>query len=294
MRRILLVAFAVLLSLALLATWFIQDANRLKPGLAAYIERETGLPVEIRGNLEWQLLPRIRLAAEDLHGIHDGRTWSLERLVLRPDAGSLIRNLESPGDWRIAGLDVEGLVLEGGRTDIRVSRLTLHGLGLDSPAPLEARVTLMPEGRAPVEVSLAGLLTLSAERVRVRELAYRMPDASGTCNVEAMPNGKLWPPLPKQENAILPLEFMRAWDWDGRCDLTRTAYAGELIENAHVVLDNKEGGSIVRLRAPSFLGGEAQVEMIVRGIFPRRPGSLDQYWPGWTASGSPPGWAAAA
>ena len=264
MRRLLLIAFAVLLSLALAAAWFVQDANRFKPAVVAYIERETGLPVEIRGNLEWQLLPRLRLAAEDLYTLHDGRTWLLERLVLRPDVGSVIDNPESPGNWHIAGLDVEGLATEDGRGVVRVERLTLREIGLDSPAPLEARLMVTAGGFPPFEASLAGFLTVAADRVRVRDLSYRMPNASGICNFEAMPNGKLWPPLPRQENAILPLQFMRAYDWDGRCDLEQAAYAGETIENAHVVLDNKEGGSIVTVRAPAFLGGEAQVEMIVR------------------------------
>lgn len=267
MRRLLLIAFAVLLSLAVVAAWFVQDANRFKPALVAYIERETGLRVEIRGDLEWQFLPWMWLAAEDLHTTHNGRTWSLERLVLRPHVGSLIRDPGALGNWRIGGLNVENFTIfaiEDGRDIVRVPRVALGEIGFDSPASLEARLVVTAEGRTPLEVSLAGLLTLGQDRVRVRDLSYEMPNASGICNVEAMPNGKLWPPLQKQENAILPLALMRAYDWDGRCDLAQTAYAGETIENAYVVLDNKEGESIVSVRAPAFLGGEAQVEIFVR------------------------------
>ncbi len=264
MHRLVLIGCAALLAVACWAAWFLWDANRLKPALADTIERETGIPVEIKGSLEWQFIPRLWLAADDLYAVHSGRTWSLERLVLRPDIASLIRNPVALDHWRLEGLALRNLVVADAHHRLRASRLTLRNIGPDNPAALEAEITYTPRARPPIEVSLAGTFAVATDRVRVRNLAFRTPNASGVCNVVAMPNGKPSPPEQRQENAAFPLAIMRTYDWDGRCDFEQVGHAGETIENAYVVFDNKEGGSIVMAHAPAFLGGEAQLEVVVQ------------------------------
>ena len=264
MRRLLLIGCAALLAVAVWAAWFVRDANRFRPALASAIERTTGIPVEIRGGLGWRFGPSPRLVAETLGATHEGRTWSLERLVLRPDIVSLVRHPGALGNWRIDGFNVRNLVVEDARGLLRVPRLTLRNIEFDRPAPLEARLVYTRDGLSPIDVSLTGALTLAADRVGVRELALRAPNASGVCNAEATPNGKLWPAASKHQNAILPVAIMRDYDWDGRCDFEQIVYAGATIKNAYVVLDNKEGGSIVTAHAPTFLGGEAHLDMVIR------------------------------
>ena len=262
MRRILFIALALLVGVAGLVVWFVQDANRFKPALMAQVARETGIHVEVRGDLAWRFMPRLWLAAERLHAVHDGRTWSLDRLVVRPDIASLIRNPGSLDRWRIREAVVQDLAIDDPSGLIQASRIRIRNIGLGDPAYLEAGVLYTPETLEPIEVTVAGTLAVETDRFSVRGLRFRMPGAAGSCDLQAMPNGKLWPP--PVENGILPLGIMRAYDWDGRCDLERIDHGGETIENALVVLDNKEGGSIVTVDAPSFLGGKAQLDAVVR------------------------------
>ena len=323
MRRILFIALALLVVVAGLVVWFVQDANRFKPALMAQMARETGIHVEVRGDLAWRFMPRLWLAAEGLHAVHDGRTWSLDWLLVRPDIASLIRNPGGLDQWRIREAVVQDLAIDDPRGLIQAPRIRIRNIGLGDPAYLEAGVLYTPESQAriahqlpaadadalvlrgrapsghldvlsstpappcgprdhagrlldalatkvgercglePIEVTVAGTLTVETGRFSVRGLRFRMPGAAGSCDLQAMPNGKLWPPPPPVENGILPLGIMRAYDWDGRCDLERIDHGGETIENVLVVLDNKEGASIVTVDAPSFLGGKAQLDAVV-------------------------------
>ena len=265
MRRFLLIALALVVAFAGFIAWFVQDANRFKPALVSHLERVAGIPMEIRGDLAWQFMPHLWLAAEELYATHDGRAWSAGRLAVRPDFASLIRNPRTPDRWRIEEAMVQDLAIDdAGGNLVQAPRLIMRNIGLGNPAPVEALVVYIPEGREPVEVTLAGTLIVESRRFSARGFSFRMPGASGNCDFQAMPNGKLWPPLAPVENEILPVGMLRAYDWDGRCDIERMERRGEAIENAVVVLDNKEGGGILSIDAPEFLGGRAQLEVIVQ------------------------------
>ena len=264
MRRILLIALTLVVVVAGLVAWFVQDANRLKPALVTQFEGVAGVPVEIRGDLAWQFMPHLWLSAEELYATHDGRAWSAGRLAVRPDFASLVRNPGSPDRWRIEEAVVRNLAVDAAGDLVQAPRLGIRNIGLGNPAPVEAHIVYIPEGRQPVEVALAGTLIVESGRFSARDFSFRMPGTSGACDLQAMPNGKLWPPPAPEENEILPVGMLRAYDWDGRCDIERMERRGEAIESAVVVLDNKEGGGILSVDAPEFLGGRAQLEVIVQ------------------------------
>ena len=263
MRKFLYIALAFVLIAAGLIAWFAQDANRFKPALVALIEAETGIPVAILGDLSWRFRPRMWLAAEELYAVQDGRTWTLEQLLMRPDFGSLVRNPARLERWRAEEVIAGGLAIDDADQLVRVPRLRLRNIGRGNPAPLEARIVYGPHGAEPDEMTVAGVLTLDTGRASIRELVFEAPGAAGTCNLELIESDKLWPPLAPDEHAILPVDILRAFDWDGRCDLESIGSGGETFENVAVVLDNKEGGAIARIDAPTFLGGEAQVNLVV-------------------------------
>ena len=265
MRRILILALSLLVVVAGFLAWFVQDANRLKPALATLLERVAGVPIEIRGDLAWQFKPHLWLGAEGLYATHDRRAWSAGRLAVRPDFVSLVRNPGNPDRWRLEEAVVQDLAVGDEDGDlVRAPRFSMRNIGLGNPAPVEALILYVPEGGQPVEAALAGTLIVEPVRFSARDFSFRMPAAAGTCDLQAMPNGKLWPPLAPAENEILPVGFLRAYDWDGRCDIERMEHRGEAIKNVVVVLDNKEGGGILSVDAPEFLGGRAQMEVIVQ------------------------------
>ena len=267
MRRIPIVALALVALVAVaagLVVWFVQDADKFKPALVAQLERVTGVRVQVRGELSWRFTPRLWLGAEELYATHGGRAWSAARLAVRPEFASMVRNPGTPDRWRIGEAVVTDLAVDDAGDLVQVPSLSVRNVGLGNPSALEARIVYVPEGRQPVEASLAGTLILEPGRFSARDFSFRMPGAAGICDLQAMPSGKLWPPPAPVENEILPVGILRAYDWDGRCDIDRIERRGEAVENVVVVVDNKEGGSILSVDAPEFLGGRAQLEVIVQ------------------------------
>ena len=265
MRRVLPIALALVVVVAGFVAWIVQDANRLKPALVAHLERATGVPIAIRGDLAWRFKPHLWLSAEELYVTHEGRAWSAGGFAVRPGFASLVRSPGNPLRWQIEEAVVRDLAVDdAGGHRVQAPRLSMRNIGLGNPAPVEALVVYTPEGREPVEVALAGTLIVEPGRLSARKFSFRMPRASGACDLQAMPNGKLWPPPAPEKNEILPVGILRAYDWDGRCDIERMERRGEVIENVLVVLDNKEGVSILSIDAPEFLGGRAQLEVILQ------------------------------
>ncbi len=257
-------ALALVLAVAGWLAWFVQDADRFKPALLAELEKGTGIHVEIRGGLAWQFMPTPWLVAEGLHATHLDRAWSAERLAVRPDFVSLVGNPRDPDRWRIEEALVRELEVEGEGGLLRAPRIGVRNVGLGEPSGLEARLVYTAPAREPLEATIDGTLLLETDRYSVRDLSLQMRDATARCDMQAMPNGRLWPPLAPLENSVLPIEFMRAYDLDGRCEIERIEYGGENFENVTVVLDNKEGATVLSVDAPDFLGGAAQLEAIVR------------------------------
>ena len=291
MSRFLLAVFALIAALVGVAVWIGHDANRFKPALVGYMEREIGSPVEIRGDLEWRLRPGLGLMASDIHAVYAGRAWTVERLLLQPELVSMLRNPTTLADWRIARIDIDGLNVAVGAGHLRIRQLALRGPHFASEAAFAVKAEYGKAAQAPVPIELDGVIALSTGRLRVSNTAFRLPSAGGVCDLEILA-AEIGPPMPMGvaspsqigrdagvgrqgstsqrpdlrpiASTILPVELMRAYDWDGRCDIHRLSLGAEVVESTQVVLDNKNGGSIVSWRAASFLGGEAQLQMVVR------------------------------
>ena len=184
--------------------------------------------------------------------------------VVARETGVAANGTAAPVNRVGAAANETGDAVEGAGGLIRVPRLGIRNLGLGEPASVEALMVYRADGRQTVEVAVAGTLVLETHGFGARDLSFRSQGATGKCDLQATPNGRLWPPLEPVENGILPIGAMRAWDWDGRCEVERIEYRGETIEGVTAVLDNKEGGSVFSIDAPDFLGGKAQLEAIVR------------------------------
>ncbi len=306
MRRVPLAVCALLAAVVGVAVWFVRDANRFKPVLIAQAEQALGMSIDVRGGLEWRLRPGVGLLASDLHVRHQGRAWVIDRLLLRPQWLSIIRNPTTFANWRIVNVDVDGLSVAVGGGNLRAHRLELRDIGLAGPVPFTAKLAYTRNARAPIRIEFDGAVMFAPRRFRASNLIFKLPHGDGICNLEVLVPTSLaevraWPDTqaavaspaasvpglaavsqansaspqapgtvrPNRQQAaaqpaLLPLDIMRGYDWDGHCEIHRLALASEAVETVRIVLDNKEGGSIVSVRAPSFLGGSARLQMVVR------------------------------
>ena len=64
--RMFAIVFALLIALLIGAYFFLQDANRLKPELAALVAEHTSYRASFNGDITWQLFPPLQLRIEDV------------------------------------------------------------------------------------------------------------------------------------------------------------------------------------------------------------------------------------
>ncbi len=109
-----LVVMAVLAAAGAAAgVYLLQDPNRFKPELEAMIERQSGIPLTIGGDLSWRLWPPLSLSAAGLSARHQGQDWHVGRLTLELDA---VKVLSNPEHWEVHSLMLNDVTVrqEGG------------------------------------------------------------------------------------------------------------------------------------------------------------------------------------
>ncbi|MCZ6657981.1 MAG: hypothetical protein O7C67_11845 [Gammaproteobacteria bacterium] len=263
MRKLFVLVLVIVVAAGAWVVWFIQDANRFKPELLALIEEETGVPVEIRGNLRWRLNPPLLLTAEDIHAEYDGRQWSLARLALHVNLASLIAERKSFDEWQIDDLTLTDLVMLDGNDRLEVAELELSDLGLDTRVPMATKLTYTPAGGTPIPLSLTGDITYhsATEAIDLDDFVFDVPYAQGQCDLELVPSRRTWPPSKSADGALLPLDTLREFNWNGTCDLARVTYQERDFEDVRLALDNSDAKLRVSGHVPAFFGGTADLEI---------------------------------
>ena len=269
--RNLLIAIALVAAIAIgaAAAWLLQDPNRFKPRIEALIEAQSGVPLEIAGDLDWRLWPPVSITAGDLRADYQGQAWQIDRLTLDLDAIAAIRN---PEQWRVESVTVDDATLRQEGGVLKVSQARLSELVPGRPAPVTAELTYATDGGEPIPVSAQGrvsvdpdTLSLSAEDTRIAT-----PYAEGTCTAQARPVEQAAPDAPPARSRngetgaeLIPVDVFRAFSWSGECLLDWVQIDDQRFENVAVDLRNDAGDSAVIATFPRFFGGQATADVAI-------------------------------
>ena len=140
--------------------YYLSDKETLKEELSAQLSIASGYQVEILGDLNWQVLPKLGLAAVNIK-LRDGETQihvSKLRLGL-----SLSELTKSPEKWRLDDLILDEVRIKD--AGFRVQEFAMQGFALGQATPFQAQMLMLQagepsevrEGAAPV--NLSGTLT---------------------------------------------------------------------------------------------------------------------------------------
>jgi AsmA protein len=144
MRTFLILVVVLLVVLGVGLWWLAGDANRFKPVIAERIESETGLHVDLRGDLAWRLWPPVQLVAHDV--VLDWVAESadplarVERLQLDADLWPLMS--------RTPRLVVTGLNLDGLRANLVQDGERVNWMPPDHEGPAPPPIPLPANGTA--------------------------------------------------------------------------------------------------------------------------------------------------
>ena len=140
--------------------YYLSDEETLKKELSAQMRIASGYQVEILGDLNWQVVPKLGLAATNIK-LHDGE---IQIHVSKIRVGlSLSELTKSPEKWQLDDLILnEVRIKEAG---FRVQEFAMQGFALGQATPFQSQILMLKagepsevrEGAAPV--NLSGTLT---------------------------------------------------------------------------------------------------------------------------------------
>ena len=140
--------------------YYLSDMETLKEELSAQLSIASGYQVEILGDLNWQVLPKLGLAAVNIK-LRDGET-QIHVSKLRVGL-SLSELTKSPEKWQLDNLILDEVRIKD--AGFRVQEFAMQGFALGQATPFQAQMLMLQagepsevrEGAAPV--NLSGTLT---------------------------------------------------------------------------------------------------------------------------------------
>lgn len=225
MRKFLVVVVVLLATAIGVVYWLLADPNRFKGEITELVARETGLALELRGDLGWRLWPPVRLVAEDIAA--DWQTPGesplvhIESLELDADLLPLIT-----GDKRlnVSGVNITGL------TATLVERAGKANWSPPGAAKREAPP--VPVGAAPADESAAWAVDVVT--LRDSRIDYDIDGELTRLDIDEIIVANVAPGATSPTKATLRVTTgERTIDVDARADVT-TATSAVRIENGEL------------------------------------------------------------
>ena len=159
-KRIFITLILILVVLVAGLGYYLSDKETLKEELSAQLSIASGYQVEILGDLNWQVLPKLGLAAVSIK-LRDGET-QIHVSKLRVGL-SLSELTKSPEKWQLDNLILDEVRIKD--AGFRVQEFAMQGFALGQATPFQAQMLMLQagepsevrEGAAPV--NLSGTLT---------------------------------------------------------------------------------------------------------------------------------------
>ena len=236
--------------------YFLQDANRFKPEIQAFIKDQTGAHVDITGDLSWRFFPPLGLSAAGVITEYEGNRYDLGQATLDLSIMSVIRNRDI-NQWEVLTLTLDDLIIAQGDEVTEIESFQLHNFKPATPSPFTASLTQKPAAGEPLPLTLDGMIAInpSASTASLTNTRFETTQASGVCNLDAAYRESVQPPDP--EGAIIPVSIWRTVDWEGDCLLDRLTVEEENFTDVTLTLTNTAGVSSTEARIPDFFDGSA-------------------------------------
>jgi len=236
--------------------FFLQDANRFKPEIEAFIEKQTGAKVDIGADLSWKLLPPLGISASGINAEYEGTRYELAAMQLDLDLMSVVRTRDID-QWEVTALTLADLVIDQEDSVTHVESFRLDNFRPARPSPFTATLTQRTGEEEALPLTVNGMITVDPDTRQASLTATRFETtaATGVCNLDATFEDSTQPTDP--EGAIIPVSIWRTVDWSGVCNLDRLTLEEEDFSNVAVTVNNSDGTSTTDVRIPDFFGGSA-------------------------------------
>ena len=157
LRTLIGLAIAALIAVAI--GYFLQDANRFKPEIQAFIEERTGVVVDITGDLSWRFFPPLGISAAGVLTEYEGSRYELGELVLDLSFMSVVRNRDI-NQWEVVALTLKDLLIAQGDEVTEIDSFQLRNFKPATPSPFTASLTQKPAAGEPLPLTLDGMIAI--------------------------------------------------------------------------------------------------------------------------------------
>ena len=159
-KRFFIALFLILVVMATGLGYYLSDKETLKEELSAQLSVASNYQVEILGDLNWQILPKLGLAAVNIK-LRDGE---IQIHVSKLRVGlSLSELTKSPEKWQLDDLILDEVRIKD--AGFRVQKFAMQGFALGQATPFQAQMLMLQAGEpsevreGAVPVNLSGTLT---------------------------------------------------------------------------------------------------------------------------------------
>ncbi|MDP6374682.1 MAG: hypothetical protein QF515_19590 [Pseudomonadales bacterium] len=258
MRKVLLALLATLLIGTTAAWWWIQDANRLKPRLEAFLHAQTGAAVTIEGDLSWGLVAPISLTAERVSIDYGGDEAVIGQLAMVIDVLSLLRELRAIETWEVRSITITDAEVHSALDRITIHSLSLVDFALNRPTPFATSLLYETPGAIPRPIDANGLLVLGSHgSMHLANTMFSTTETKGVCDVDAEPVTSPDSPIAPKSDDLIPLDLLYAWDASIKCTLDQLELQAESFPDVHLTLRAADDRVTGDIEMPRFLGGSA-------------------------------------
>lgn len=266
--------FAVVLLGAVALYVLLQDPEHLKPELEAWLSERAGAEVRVRGDIAWQLSP-FRLTAGQIEVRGNASPLDIGQLMLAVDLAAIWKD---PEQWRVQGLTLKQVDIQGETGTTRVHTLRLTDFAFAQPTGLHLKATWQPSEAeaAPLDATVDGIVIYTPakgtepERVALRDTRVVSTLGSGTCELDATRGEPAAPAAPQPADAILPLDLLRSVDLASECSLTELHWEGETFRDGTLNATSVDGVLTAFLELRDFFSGKLTLDTEVR-LLPAAP-----------------------
>ena len=167
-KRFFIALFLILVVLVTGLGYYLSEKENLKKELSTQLSITSGYKVEILGDLNWQVLPKLGLAAVNIK-LRDGE---IQIHVSKLRVGlSLSELTKSPEKWQLDDLILDEVRIKD--AGFRVQKFAMQGFALGQATPFQAQMLMLQAGEpsevreGAVPVNLSGTLTYAQSDSKV-------------------------------------------------------------------------------------------------------------------------------
>ena len=167
-KRFFIALFLILVVLVTGLGYYLSEKENLKKELSTQLSVASGYQVEILGDLNWQILPKLGLAAANIK-LRDGEI-QIHLSKLRVGL-SLSELTKSPEKWQLDDLILDEVRIKD--AGFRVQKFAMQGFALGQATPFQAQMLMLQAGEpsevreGAVPVNLSGTLTYAQSDSKV-------------------------------------------------------------------------------------------------------------------------------